>query len=92
MAQTVSRRFRVYDVKAFVLDLDESGNPIKSDLFTGEIIISTPNDRIIRRAIADALGMKRLPDGTRIEYTDMGERVYAMTVDDFIANATVVNQ
>ena len=92
MAQTVSRRFRVYDVKAFVLDLDEGGNPIKSDLFTGEIIISTPNDRIIRRAIADALGMKRLPDGTRIEYTDMGERVYAMTADDFIANATVVNQ
>lgn len=92
MAQTVSRRFRVYDVKAFVLDLDEGGNPIKSDLFTGEIIITTPNDRIIRRAIADALGMKRLPDGTRIEYTDMGERVYAMTVDDFIANATVVNQ
>ena len=92
MAQTVSRRFRVYDVKAFVLDLDEGGNPIKSDLFTGEIIITTPNDRIIRRAIADELGMKRLPDGTRIEYTDMGERVYAMTVDDFISHATVVNQ
>ena len=92
MAQTVTRRFHVYEVSAFTLDLDEGGNPVKVDLFCGDMILTNPNERVLRRAVADALGTNRLPDGTRFEYTDKGEQVYSMTVEDFIEHATIINQ
>lgn len=92
MAQIVKRRFHVYEVSAFTLDLDEGGNPVKVDLFSGDLILTNPNERILRRAVADALGTNRLPDGTRFEYLDKGEQVYAMTVEDFIEHATIINQ
>lgn len=92
MADTVTRTFKNVNVSAYVLDVDDEGNPIKNVIFEGEMFVTTPNTRMMRRAVCDALGGERLPNGTRISFDIVGEQTYSMTLDDFIEHATLISE
>lgn len=91
MADTITRTFKTVNVSAYTLDVDGEGNPVKSTIFEGEMFVTTPNTRMMRRAVSDALG-ERLPNGTRISFDIVGEQTYSMTLDDFIEHATLISE
>ena len=92
MADTVTRTFKTVNVCAYTLDVDGDGNPIKNVIFEGEMFVTTPNTRMMRRAVSDALDGARLPNGTRISFDIVGEQTYSMTLDDFIEHATLISE
>lgn len=92
MANTITRTFKTVNVSAYTLDVDEGGNPVKNIIFEGEMFVTTPNMRMMRRAVSDALGGERLPNGTRISFDIAGEQTYSMTLDDFIEHATLISE
>lgn len=87
---TITRSFKVYQLKAFQLNKD-SGKSFPEFELIGECkTVNSRMDKTIARAeLEKALGYK-VPRGAFIEIEEVGSQVYAMDLDKFIENAVLI--
>ena len=90
MAQTITRKFNVYQLKAYKAEITASGEMVAQTLYDGEAIEGAMNDTKARKIVCEKLGIGRVPKGTLVSYVKTGERVYAMPTHTFIENATMI--
>lgn len=89
MAANITRSISTVKAYALVLSIDETGNPTvaKSDAVT--FTSTNPNDTEAYKALKNA-GIKCDKKFVRFEIVET--RVYAMTLDEFIAAAHIVER
>lgn len=90
MAQTITRKFEVYQLKAYKPAINEAGELVAHTLYDGEALEVAMNDIKARKILCEKLGIGRVPQGTMLSYVKTGERVYAMPTHTFIENATII--
>lgn len=90
MAQTITRKFEVYQLKAYKPAINDSGELVAQTLYDGEALEVAMNDTKARKIVCEKLGIGRVPQGTMLSYVKTGERVYAMPTHTFIENATMI--
>lgn len=91
MAQIVTRKYEVYHLTAMTADIDETGELVKNVLFDGEVAENGMTETKARKIVCEALGIDRIPSGTKLFYTLLGERMYSMPTQMFVRNATVIS-
>ena len=90
MAQTITRKFDVYQLKAYKPEITKDDNLVAHTLYDGEAIEVAMNDTKARKIVCEKLGIGRVPRGTLLTYDKIGKRVYAMPTHTFIENATMI--
>lgn len=91
MAQVITRKFEVYELKAFVPKVDADGELVKEMLYDGEACEVNMNETKARKIVCDHLNIGRVPTGTMLSYKKVGERTYSMPLHKFIELANVVS-
>ena len=91
MAQVITRKFEVYDLKAFVPKIDADGELTKEMLYDGEACEVSMTEAKARKIVCDHLNIGRVPTGTMLSYKKVGERTYSMPLHTFIKLANVVS-
>lgn len=90
MANTITRKFEVYNVQAVDVTIGEDMQPQIETLCDFNTNSMSMNDMKARAAVRDELGADRLPATVKVMYKLLGEKTYSMSVADFIKGATEI--
>lgn len=89
MAANITRSIATCNAYALIVDVDADGNVTATPSEKVPFVSTNPSDADAARALRNA-GIKA--DKKFIRFEIVAENVYAMTMDDFIAHATIVER
>lgn len=84
----ITRTMNVYNVKAF--DIVESNGEMNVEVICETETVDTSMTTGKARAALSEVAGKPMPRGCTVRWEQTGRIVYAMPLEDFIANATVL--